>query len=168
MRCEAPTSPQEPSSMIRYKELLIRLPWFRGAIYTEARMKLLRGTERGPCLVVLVQHELQVITDLDRKYKMTPQLPLGYKGQEGRAAIRSCTYSVRFSSNIQYPLRRDKSDAAIAMSSLVRCLYGLHLIRCWFWKGLQHRHFIKNGDRGLSNMESFLFTRLLSVPTGLS
>lgn len=73
--------------MIRYKELLIRLPWFREAIYTGARMKLLRGAERGPCLVVLVQAELQVITDLDRKYKMTPQLPLGYEGQVGRAAV---------------------------------------------------------------------------------
>jgi len=73
--------------MIRYKEFLIRLPRFRGAIYTEVHMKLLKGTERGPCLIVLIQRELQVVTDLDRKGKMTPQLPLGYKGQEGRAAM---------------------------------------------------------------------------------
>lgn len=167
MRCEAPTSPQEPSCVIMYKELLIRLSWFRGVTYTEAGRKLFRGTERGPCLLVLLQRELHRVTDLDRKHRMTPQLPPGYKGQERRAAIWSCTYIVRFSSNIQYPLCRDVSDAAVAMS-LSSVLYGSLLIKCWFRKGLHHCYFVKSGDRGLSNTESFLFTTFLSAPTGLS
>lgn len=103
--------------MRRSKELLIALPWLRGATDREAGVKLSRGTERGPCLTVVIQHELQIITDLVRKCKMAPHSSLLVTGgRREEEAYQTWNNSLRFfSSATQYPLCREKSDAVIAV-----------------------------------------------------
>lgn len=103
--------------MRRSEELLIALPRFRGATDREAGVKPWRGTERGPCLTVVIQRELQIITDPVRKHKMalhSSLLVTGGRREEEAYETWNNSLSI-FPSTTQYPLCRDKSDAAIAV-----------------------------------------------------
>lgn len=103
--------------MRRSEELLIALPRFRGAIDREAGVKPSRGTEEGPCLTVVIQRELQIITDPVRKHKMTPHSSLLVTGgRREEEAYETWNNSLSFfSSTTQYPPCRDKSDAVITV-----------------------------------------------------
>lgn len=168
MRCEAPTSPQEPSCVIRYKGLLIRLPWFSGAtyLYRSRQEAFQRHWKRSLSHSAPTTWVPQCYWPWQKIQNHSPA-PFWLQGAREKSSHMELHLHCQIFFNTQYPLCRDISDAAVAMS-LSSVLYGSLLIKCWFRKGLHHRYFIKSGDRGLSNMESFLFTRFLSAPTGLS
>lgn len=75
----------------------------------------MRGAERGPGLVALVQHERRVITDLERKIQDESSPPSWFQGADGKNNHMKL-YLHRQIFLQHTALGRDKSDAAMAMS----------------------------------------------------